>query len=481
MTLANISIREKIVYGFTLVLLLVIGTALLASTLVIQVERKVERVEVIDDFLNINLELRRFEKNYFLYGQRQDLDDALFYWQQLDALLDRHAGDLQPLITAARLHNIRSDMTAYRQGLERFQVFHQAGDDDAPDARQAQETVRHHGKLLTDFAELMSRSERSAIRELLSTTRVTLVASAILLVLLSIVMAAILVRRVVSSLHLLAGYTRKIAQGGDILDPPERAVEEEINVLLHAFQRMNRELQARQRQLVQAEKLAALGTLLAGVAHELNNPLSNISTSAQILLEELPADNAGLQKTMLAQIDAQTDKARDIVRTLLEFSRIKEFRKEPLPLRRLLTDTLQLVRGQVPPNVEIKLEIPEDISVFADKQRMQQVFINLLKNALDAVGDQGHLWISAQKVQRPDGDMVEILIEDDGPGIEPEVLKKIFDPFFTTKEVGRGSGLGLFVVYDIVASHGGEMTVDSQPGHGTTFVIWLKAEDREEA
>ncbi len=474
MTLGNLSIREKIVYGFALLLLLVIGTALLASTLMIQVERKVARVEVIDDFLNLTLELRRFEKNYFLYGHQRELDDAFSYWEKLNDLLQNQAADLRLVLTPSRLEEVETALLSYRSGLQQLQTPDGDGPASGSSKGSAQEAVRRHGKLLTDFAEQATREERTAIKNLLSTARVTIITSAALLVAISIVMAAILVHRTVSSLRLLEGYTRRIAQGDPLIEPPTQAMEEEINTLLRAFQRMHRELQTRQRQLIQSEKLAALGTLLAGVAHEINNPLSNISSSAQILLEELDEKAPGPGKTMLQQITAQTDKARDIVKTLLEFSRLKEFALEPLPLRTLVEETLRLIRGQVPSGVKISLEIPAELLVLADKQRIQQVFLNLIKNAVDALGEGGNIWLGAQRVEEADGAMIEIIVEDDGPGIEPEVLQKIFDPFFTTKEVGRGSGLGLFIVYDIVASHGGELTVDSRPGHGTTFVVWLK-------
>jgi signal transduction histidine kinase len=341
-----------------------------------------------------------------------------------------------------------------------------------------QEGVRGNGKLLTEFAEATSLAERAAIKGLLRTTRSLMIFSALTLVVISVVMATVLGRKLLASLHLLEGYTKKVAHG-EMLDPPAHAVEEEINILFRAFQRMNLELQTRQRQLVQSEKLAALGTLLAGVAHELNNPLSNISTSAQILAEEIDAGDLGFKKNLLGQIETQTDKARDIVRNLLEFSRVKEFQKEPVQLRTLLDETVRLLRGQLPSAATMVVEVPDDIVIVADKQRMQQVFLNLIKNALDAIADQGHVWINAQRTSAPGEPLIEIVVEDDGPGMAPEVVKKIFDPFFTTKDVGKGSGLGLFVVYDIIESHGGHITVDSRPGNGTAFVIWLPDEHKE--
>jgi signal transduction histidine kinase len=285
--------------------------------------------------------------------------------------------------------------------------------------------------------------------------------------------AAFLGRRVVSSLKMLEGYTKIISQG-DFVEITVGEGEQEIRSLLTAFNRMTKELQIRQHQLVQSEKLAALGTLLSGVAHELNNPLSNISTSAQILSEEIEEDDVEFKTNLITQIETQADKARDIVKTLLEFSRIKEFRKEKLLFKKLVDETILLVRGHAPDNVIIAVDIPEDLTILADKQRMQQVLLNLIKNGIDAILDNGHIWISASNTAYFSSyNGVEILIEDDGPGIEEEQLKKIFDPFFTTKDVGKGSGLGLFIVHDIIEWHGGSITVDSRPGLGTTFIIWL--------
>ncbi len=481
MHLAELSIRKKISRGSALMLFLVICTALMNYGIVLQVERKISLVEVIDDFFNTTLELRRYEKNYFLYAQEKDFDDALFYWQRLNSLFDGNARELSQLVSSSRLQGIRQTMQSYREDLRMLHALHQRGksQDDRLFAKR-REGVRRNGKLLTEFAEATALAERAAIRGLLHTIRSLLIVSALTLVVISVVMTTVLGRKLLGSLRLLEGYTKKVAQG-EMLDPPARAVEEEINTLFRAFQRMNLELQTRQRQLVQSEKLAALGTLLAGVAHELNNPLSNISTSAQILDEEIDSSDRDFKKNLIGQIETQTDKARDIVRNLLEFSRAKEFKKEPLLLRGLVEETVFFLRGQVPSEVAVVVEVPDDIVIEADKQRMQQVFLNLIKNAVDALGAEGHVWVNAQRTSAPGEPLIEIVIEDDGPGMAPEVVKKIFDPFFTTKDVGKGSGLGLFVVYDIIESHGGRITVDSRPGNGTSFVIWLPDEHKETA
>ena len=292
------------------------------------------------------------------------------------------------------------------------------------------------------------------------------------LVFLSLVMAMIIVEKIVSSLKRLEEYTRQVAHG-EMVAPPEKEGEDEIHSLFQDFTRMNNELQLRQRQMVQSEKLASLGTLLAGVAHELNNPLSNISTSAQILEEEIDSPDKDFFHKLVEQIEEQSDKARDIVKTLLEFSRTKEFKKEEINLLNLINSAIKLLKAEIPSEIEIKLDIDPEMKVIVDKQRMQQVFLNLLKNAMDACEQKGKIWISAKSFVSEGKEQVEILVSDNGPGISPEYLKKIFDPFFSSKDVGKGSGLGLFIVHDIIESHGGTIIVDSRVGEGTTFIIWL--------
>ena len=269
--------------------------------------------------------------------------------------------------------------------------------------------------------------------------------------------------------------------------------DREIVSLTNALNRMLRERELHERHLIQSEKLASLGTLLSGVAHELNNPLSNISTSAQILAEEMGTGNCELAGELVGQIGEQTDRARNIVRSLLEFSRDREFRKEPLPLRPLVEETVRFLKGQIPPGVSVEVAVPAEITLPGDRQRLQQVFLNLVKNAVEAVPPEtGRVVVSARRVAAgaapqtdaalvvhgaglPGGDVIEIEVRDNGPGIPPEIRKKIFDPFFTTKDVGKGSGLGLFVVYEIIDEHDGSIAVGGAPGGGTLFTIRLPA------
>ncbi|HDD45140.1 MAG TPA: response regulator [Candidatus Desulfofervidus auxilii] len=234
------------------------------------------------------------------------------------------------------------------------------------------------------------------------------------------------------------------------------------------------EIRIKEMQLFQSRKLAALGTLLAGVAHELNNPLSNIYTSCQILLEEIESPDLDFKKQLLKQIEEQTNKARNIVRSLLEFSRQREFKKEILNLKEIMEETIGFVQGQIPPKVEMIIEIPDDIEIYADKQHIEQAFLNIITNAIQAIPDKGTVSIKAS-VDKDKG-VVNIEFKDTGVGIEPDILPRIFDPFFTTKEVGEGSGLGLFITHEIIERHQGHIAVESEVGKGTTFLIKMPLE-----
>lgn len=483
----QLSIRKKITFGFYLLLLITTGSVILTFAIVKRVESQVAFGEVIEDFFNTTLEARRFEKNYFLDRQDRDFLENQRYWQKIKDIFDGNSTAFSQVIAQVEIERLAYIITSYNDYMGQFHEYqkmlgqkNESGSTIQPRSLEhLEEQIRGAGKELTEFGEKTRDTVKTKIKALLKTTQNFLLTSMIFLFVSSVAIATFLGSRVVSSLKMLEGYTKIISQG-EFVEITVGEGEQEVRSLLTAFNRMTKELQIRQHQLVQSEKLAALGTLLSGVAHELNNPLSNISTSAQILQEELEEEDLAFKKNLIGQIETQSDKARDIVKTLLEFSRIKEFKKEKLPLKKLVDETILLIRGHTSHKVSINLDIPEKLMILADKQRMQQVFLNLIQNAMDAMEETGNIWISALGSGCSSGnDEVEILIEDDGPGIGTEYVEKIFDPFFTTKDVGKGSGLGLFIVHDIIEWHGGSITVDTRPGFGTTFIIWLPGEQRD--
>ena len=226
-------------------------------------------------------------------------------------------------------------------------------------------------------------------------------------------------------------------------------------------------------QLQQREKLSSIGLLAAGVAHEVNTPLTGVSSYTQMLLGMLNENDP--KRTLLQKVRTQAERASDIVNNLLNFSRTGSAEQfGDVNVARVLDDTLQLLEPQLRRSqIEIVRTYDHDApEVYGNAGKLQQVFTNLLLNARDAIPDGGRIKVSTSM---GDDGFVIAEIADTGIGIAPENVAKIYDPFYTTKGVGQGTGLGLAVTYGIVQEHAGRISVDSTPGHGTTFRITLPA------
>ena len=485
------SIRRKITFGYYAGVAVILALFVFTFTELILVEKKLMFGGVINEFFDMTLEMRRFEKNFFLYEQYSDYQENLRYISKAQDILSANVGEYSALVIADKLKALQINLQEYRKLMEQHAVL-KHGD---PNRTSVEKAIREKGKGITSFAEDIAKTERERVRTLLDKSRVILAIAIIVLSLAGIIVGQIMSKIVVRPLKELEKSMEAIAAGArENIDI--RSKDREIVSLTGAFNKMLRELELRQRHLLQSEKLASLGTLMAGIAHELNNPLSNISTSSQILTEELEESDIAFKKEMLSQIETQTERARNIVRTLLDFSREKEFKRESLHLKNLIQETLNFIRGQVPAKVSISVDMPDDIIIFADKQRIQQAFLNLIKNAAEAITDEGSVLIHAEgqfpkgiggresftqlldnsRCKSSGGD-VYITITDTGTGIPPDILPRIMDPFFTTKDVGKGSGLGLSIVHEIVDEHDGCIRVRSESGKGTTFVLRLPAKE----
>jgi signal transduction histidine kinase len=482
------SLRRTVSLGYQALATIIVGLSLFAFFELRLVGEEAIAGERVSEFFGITLEIRRFEKNYFLYHQEVDLSENRdFVSRALGALTDNRSA-FATFASPAELLSLQQTLRRYDGLMAEYALRH----DTAP-ARAAELAlaIRSDGKVIIDSAEEIARTERQFLRDSLARQGQLLLGSIIFLVILAVAIGHYLSRRVARPLKRLEAGIEDIASGRKArLDMVSR--HREVASLIQAFNHVMAELELRQkRQLVRAEKLASLGTLLSEVAHELNNPLSNISTSCQILLEEGGESDSEFHQQLLGQIDEQTVRARHIVRSLLDYARDTPFCGEAHLLSTLLDETLHLVRGQAPITMDLTVDVPAELQLFCDKQRLQQAFINLIRNAQDALGEEGKLHISARRrftTKGLDGhpphllafghcegrgEVVDIEFSDNGPGIPEEVLPRIFDPFFTTKELGKGSGLGLFIVFEVVEEHGGCIAVEAPPGQGTTFFIRL--------
>ena len=228
-------------------------------------------------------------------------------------------------------------------------------------------------------------------------------------------------------------------------------------------------------QLAQSEKLSSIGLLAAGVAHEVNTPLTVISTQAQMLAKQLPPGDKRL--TVMEKIIGQTFRASQIVNSLLNFSRTKGAAFVPLDVNKIITETLLLLDHQFKSGrIEVLSGLDASLpAVSGNSDKLQQVFLNLFLNAKDAMPHGGRLTVST----RAENSHIEIEVADNGVGIARENLGRIYDPFFTTKGAGRGTGLGLAVSYGIIHEHSGTIHVESEPGSGTRFRLEFPAARKE--
>jgi two-component system NtrC family sensor kinase len=251
------------------------------------------------------------------------------------------------------------------------------------------------------------------------------------------------------------------------LSRAERELKDWAKTLEEKVEERTIELQQTQRQLIRSEKLASLGKMAAGVAHEINNPLTAVLTFSKLMLDDLePGDK---RREDLQTIVDETLRCRDIVRGLLDFSRETESKKRLQNINEVIENTLSLVQNQAMfHDIAIKKNLEKNLPVIPlDEAKMKQVFMNMFLNAAEAMSGRGTLTIGTVR----EDEHVAVRIKDTGCGIPKEHLNKLFDPFFTTKRVGKGTGLGLAVTYGIVKSHEGTFEVKSKVGKGTEFLI----------
>jgi len=468
-------IRRRVIGSFLCCILGVLIFAVFSYRIHVDIGRHLKVLEEADDLYQEILELRRIEKNFFLYRDPASLGQAKFHLNRLEGIFLATEEEFIRSMKETGARDLRSLLASYGDLLSRINPSYgpRGSPPNVEGSSRQEEELRALGQRLLETSKAWSVAERFVIDELSERAIQLFLVSVLVFTALGIGLAFYVAKLLVRPLEQMQQSMEQIAQGNFTPFPEPRTRAQEPISLFRAFNRMIHELERRQDELVQSRKMAAIGTLTSGIAHELNNPLNNIVLTAEAMKEELGKLNEAELAGMADDILSQSERASEIVRDLLDFARSERPSFEEIHVGELIRQSLKLVSNQAAVGgIEVEAGIAEDLpDIYGERRNLQQVFVNLFVNAIQAMPDGGTLTVRAYRV--PGTQDVAVMVADTGVGIPAEYLSRIFDPFFTTKGVGRGTGLGLTVAYGIVEKHGGKIEVESQVGRGTTFTVVL--------
>ena len=458
------NIQYKLLLAMTVVLALVASFGLAYYRSLLTVRNRLMLLENIDDLGVAAADMRRAEKNYLLY---RDEPSARAWLAQVDLTrkaIQEKTTELTTLAGTVSCERLIQSISTYA-ALARALISAEGDEAEA-------ERTRAQGQKVYEYSRGIVRAERERIDTMLRSSHHIFLFSLLIIIVSGLAGALLIARNIVAPLRKIERATRQASEGNYV--PIEGILaHDEIGRLAKAFNHMVQQIERHQEESVQAGKLASLGTLTSGVAHELSNPLNNISMIAQTYLQLNDTLGAKEKLEFMSQIDAQCERAKDIVVNLLDFSRVRARTFAFADIGQVVRESLKLVENQLAVNnIACVLEMPEGLpSVHVNANRIKQVLINVLTNAIKAMPGGGRLLVEVALA----GDLrhVNVAITDTGVGIPPDVLPSIFDPFFTTHEVGQCTGLGLSVSYGIMKRHGGTISVRSTPGKGSTFTVAL--------
>ncbi|HMK60168.1 MAG TPA: ATP-binding protein [Dissulfurispiraceae bacterium] len=342
--------------------------------------------------------------------------------------------------------------------------------------------MREQARKYQAFFNQIFVRERAEIPETMKNSLELFMVSLLTVIILGAVVNTRLAMSIVRPLRMLEKKTKKIATG-DFSEKIEVKGSDEIASLAQSFNRMEdhlklavssfehtiTQLRENQAKLVEAEKLASIGILTAGIAHEINNPLTSVLSFSELMLEQMPENDINHRRLKIMIRDAQ--RARTIVRELLSFAKEDPIHRTIMDVNRSITEITESIAAQDAfKGIELKLDLAQNIpEIMADPVRIGQVVMNILLNAAHSITPPGTIELATQASESH----IEIAISDTGSGIPKEHLNKIFDPFFTTKGTRKGTGLGLAISYGIIKKHNGSIEVKSILGKSSTFIVRL--------
>jgi two-component system NtrC family sensor kinase len=445
-----------------IVLLLLIGIVALNN--LNQLYTKFRFITIADELNAGFLGMRLAEKNYFLYGDESALAEISIKINETTVTLHEVKDDIIRAVGSNNYTRLEDLLNKYGMMIT---LLSQQGVKDQNASRQ----LREVGQELKKFSDDITSLERANVARIITRSKKILHLSFWTIVLFALFFSQQIVRNISASLHQIVALTQTISKG-NYQPVDKQPSEDEMGAVVKAINTMAEELGKREKEIIQSKRLASIGVLVAGVAHELNNPLNNISMIAQTYQEVYDQLSSEERIDFMSRVEEQTERLRLIIKNLLDFSRPKEPHLALVEPNQVIQKTLELVHNMLDvSNIRTKLELDENLpDVYIDEHQIQQVLVNISTNAIQAMGSGGRLAIKSRYLEQEDE--VEFEIRDTGKGIPAEYLEHIFDPFFTTKEEG-GTGLGLWVSYGIIKQHQGNIRVESSADSGTVFFITL--------
>jgi len=518
------SLKRKIVLSFFISAFIIAILAAFEYLSFVEIRKEIRYLEITDTISRKSLQLRRHEKNYFLYSPENMEEESTAvhaYLGELNDLLTKN-----PVIDRADNLSLRKSITEYEQRFTTIEgearrlaglftrVKAAYGKDEKKyfplveatflerPARSAEflETLfllprghaltsglrslgedilslRKTGEDILVISKDLDKVAREKAETVIRVSQIAILVFFPLFFFVGIGMLFFISTNVVRRLMLLINVVERTGQGFYphlTITRKRGTANDEVGVLIDKFNDMEdqlalheTELQNKNLELMQTKKLAAIGTLAAGVAHELNNPLNNIYLSTQVLAREVRETCPPDMKEVFNDILSQTIRVKKIVGDLLEFARGREPHFQEFELTGLIRGLFKRFRNEGGSVACTLTSDQPEVLVWADQGQMEQVFINLFTNAIAAMAGRGELRVDLSSTN----ELVTVQVADSGAGIPRESLEKIFEPFFTTRD--KGTGLGLAIVYSLIKKHHGEIVVVSEEGKGTTFTITL--------
>ena len=468
----RLSIRLRVALGFAAVFLLICIMTIWAVVFMSKLGAKQLFIEKAGNYTFEIQQARRFEKNFLLYGT--DIDEALVYIGNAQKVLNASRDDFYAVIGEKAFSHMSDNLDHYRNLLERLGKLDRKNDSTA-DKQLAlfQNELRRSGaEMVADAASAVDK-ERLSFHSWLRSAKI-IAASVLLFTLIFETFIVIFITwQIFLPFKRFENYMRRIAAGDFSPVTPVKWFRDEFTNLAVAVNRMLKEIQDRGNQLMESRKIAAIGTLTEGIAHELNNPLNNISLTAESLIDDFKELPEAEKIDMIKEIFGQVERAGATVANLLDFTQRDQSSFKPLDLQEVLASTAALLKNELlVHNITLKMDVKKNLPpVNGHKQNLQHVFLNLFLNAKEAMPRGGELEIRSYRQEN----FIRVEVRDTGEGIEEKNLSHLFDPFFTTKEVGKGTGLSLSASFGIIDKHHGTISVKSEVGKGTIFTVSLPA------